>query len=96
MAQTHTATITEEGSEKVIRLPAGVPLQPGPVSVEIESNGGVHLKSGPENVANPWIELMDAMDKLPRDEQWQAFVNVMQERPMNQPPVERNLFPHDE
>jgi len=41
---------------------------------------------------NPWITFFDAMRNAPRDEHWHEFMRVMKERPMNQLPVERNLF----
>jgi len=41
---------------------------------------------------NPWITFFDAMRNAPRDEHWNEFMRVMKERPMNQLPIERNLF----
>ena len=41
---------------------------------------------------NAFLKFFEAMDLVPRDEHWDAFMKLMEERPMNQLPVEKNLF----
>ncbi len=94
MAAAHTATIVEDGDDTIVRFAGRVRLPAGPVLVrEDESTGEIILAPVPQSgETNPWIDFFDAMDAIPRDERWDAFVQVMKERPMNRPPVERNLF----
>jgi len=86
----HTAIVTEEAGEKIVHLPSDVPLKPGPVSYTIGNQGEIVLAS-PEQTDKQaaWIAWLDHLDSTPRDP------NFMKERPMNRPPVEKNLFPDD-
>ena len=87
MAAAHTATITEEGEEKVIRLPREVPLKLGSVSYEVKADGSLELKpsDGGER-QRAWVEFLEAIAAREPDPEFMAT------RPMNRLPVERNLF----
>ena len=97
MAAAHTATITEDGGDTIVRIPGKVMLPQGPVLVrENELTGEIVLSpvlksSEPQS----WAEFFERLDRLPRDEHWDEFLQVMEERPMNRPPVERSLFPRE-
>lgn len=94
MAAAHTATVAEDGDDTIVRFSGKVRLPAGPVLVrEDEVTGEVILAPVPPvQEPNPWIDFFDAMDRIPRDEHWNAFIQVMEERPMNRPPMARNLF----
>ncbi len=90
MAAAHTATVTEEGDEKVVRFPKEVALNPGCVSYEVKADGTLELKPfNSEERQRAWIELLKAVAAREPDP------DFMTERPMNRLPVERNLFPDD-
>ncbi len=97
MAAAHTATITEEGDDTIVRIAGKISLPKGPVLVrEDESTGEVVLSSLAEaKEPRSWAEFFDRLDQLPRDEHWDNFLQIMEERPMNRLPVERNLFPDE-
>jgi hypothetical protein len=90
----HSAIVTNEEDETVIRIQGHVRLPLGPVLVrEVEETGEVILAPVVETShPNPWFELFDSLDRQPRDEHWDEFSKVMRERPINRLPVERNLF----
>jgi hypothetical protein len=91
MAATHTDTITEEGDEKVVRFPGGVPLSRGEVTYEIKPSGELVLKQVSEQARAKrqadWIAFLDEIAARPPDP------DFMKERPMNRLPIERDLWP---
>jgi hypothetical protein len=93
MAASHPAFITEEGDEKLVHLPASVPLKAGPVGYQIEPSGKLVLIQLPEEERArrqaAWIAFLDEIESRPPDPEF------MMERPMNVPPLDRNLFPDD-
>jgi hypothetical protein len=93
MAAIHTATITEEGDEKILRLPAGVPLEAGEVTYEIRSTGELVLKQLSEEARARrqavWIDFLDRIAARGPD------TDFMNERPMNRIPFERDLWPDE-
>ena len=97
MAAAHTATVTEEGEDTIVRITGKISLLKGPVLVrENETTGEIVLSPLAEaKEPQSWAEFFRCLDQLPRDEHWDAFLQVMEERPMNRLPVERNLFPDE-
>jgi hypothetical protein len=86
----HTAIVTEEAGEKIVRLPSDVPLKAGLVSYIIGNQGEIVLTSPEQNDKQAaWIAWLDHIASTPRDP------DFMKERPMNRPPVENKLFPDD-
>ncbi len=97
MAAAHTATVTEEGDETIVRIAGKILLPQGPVLVrEDEKTGEIVLSPVPRlQGSRSWTEFFNRLDQLPHDEHWDQFLQVMEERPMNRLPAERNLFPDD-
>ena len=90
MATANIANITDEGSEKIVHLPATVPLNSGPISYEIRDSGDVILSPiNPPGKQAAWIAFLDHIENAPHD------LEFMDERAMNRPPIDRNLFPND-
>lgn len=97
---THTAVdvsahVTTEGNETVIRIPGPGHLPSGRVNARANLVTGEMVLTPEQSSSAPttWAEFFDHMDAQPRDEHWDEFMKVMKERPMNRPPVERDLFP---
>ena len=90
MAAAHIATVTEEGDEKVVRLPRKIPLKPRCISYEVRADGTLELKPfNSEERQRAWIEFLETIAARKPDPDFMA------ERPMNRLPVERNLFPDE-
>jgi hypothetical protein len=94
----HTAIVTSEGTETIIRIPGPVRIPSGPVIVrENEETGELILSPSPDTPQpKTWSEFFDNLDHQVRDEHWDAFFKVMHDRPMNRPPVDRKLFAGEE
>jgi hypothetical protein len=93
MATSHPAFITEEGAEKVVHPSASGPAAAEPLGYRIEPSGKLVLVPLPEDVRArrqaAWIAFLDHIESTPRDP------DFMKERPLNTPPVDRNLFPDE-
>lgn len=94
MAATYTAHVLEEGQHTIVRFDGKVSLPAGPIAFrQNDANGELTLI--PRNAAqepHPWIDFFEYVQSLPRDEYWHEFSRIMDERPMNQPPVDRKTF----
>lgn len=90
-----TATVTCEGDDTIIRISGRVRLPQGPILIREDKHTGELILAPvePRPVEGSWAQLFAEFDALPRDEHWDEFIKVMQERPMNRLPVERDLFP---
>jgi hypothetical protein len=89
MAATHTATITEEDSETVVRISGKVNLPAGKVTVrEIKATGEIVL-TPVRDAAQPddtWEAFLNDMSRRPIDHEF------MKHRPMNHLPGEDTLY----
>ena len=90
----HTATVSSDGDDTVIRIAGHVRLPLGPALVkEVEATGELVLAPvGAPLQPYSWDELFQCFDAQPRDEYWSEFMRVMQARPMNRLPVDRDIF----
>lgn len=91
MAAAHTATVTEDGEDTIVRISGKINLPKGPVLVrENKSTGEVVLSSQAAPAReDSWAAFFALIDSREPDP------DFMRERPMNRLPVEKNLFPDD-
>jgi hypothetical protein len=82
--------IGEEVRERDFRIANRVRMTKEPSGYRVEPSGKLVLVDLPEEIVaerqSKWIALLDHIESTPRDP------DFMKERPMNQPPVDRNLL----
>ena len=85
MNETRVAKLFKNGASQAVRLPAEFRFKGGDVYITCdEATGDVMLSSRPG--AKTWGDFFDLMQSI------DVPVDFMDERPMNVPPQERNLF----
>ncbi len=85
MAETRTAKLFKNGASQAVRLPAEFRFEGEEVYVtRDDQTGDVVLSSRPG--ARTWNALFDLLDSI------DVPADFMTDRPMNLPPLERDLF----
>ncbi len=89
MAAAHTAIVTMDGSNTLIRIEGRISLPEGPVCMRENPQTGEIVLSSRIAPSHPesWADFFALIDSREPDPEF------MRERPMNRPPLEKKLFP---
>ena len=85
MTTTFTAKLFKNGASQAVRLPAQFRFQGDEVYISRDEDSGDVILSQKPGV-QAWTEFFEQVHAQT------AECNFMEERPMNEPPLERNLF----
>ena len=92
------ATITVEDGRTVIQFSRRLDLPEGEAIARFDQKSGdIHVEkvSHPEAQRQAWVTLLDRIANSTNDVHTAEFDRIMRERPLNRPPIEKNLFPHE-